>query len=201
MLVSCFLQGVLLGLGLILPLGPQNCFILSQGLSQRRVNVAAAVLVASLADTALILLAVGGVSVFLLKNPLLKYVMLFSGILFLSYLAVKAWSKQTTLELPDKARVSVIKVIGSTLAISWLNPYALIDTFFTIGSASLVFDHTAKLYFVLGCVLASWGWFSFLGLIGMRMGDIGFMRKYEGKLSAIIMALCVVILIRSFFTS
>jgi len=197
MLLSCFLQGVLLGLGLILPLGPQNVFILSQGMAkQGLLNIVVAVLVASLADTTLILLAVGGVSVILLENPVLKYAMLTGGIVFLSYLAVKAWFKQPAVDLQSRAQVSVMKIIGSTLAISWLNPYALIDSFFTIGAASIVFTAAEKLYFVVGCIGASWIWFSFLAFVGIRMSEITLLRKYEGKFSAIIMVACIVLLIR-----
>ncbi len=200
MLLSCFLQGVLLGLGLILPLGPQNVFILSQGMAQQRLlNIVVAVLVASLADTTLILLAVGGVSVILLENIVLKYAMLTGGIVFLSHLAIKAWSKQPVVDLQGHAQVSVMKIIGSTLAISWLNPYALIDSFFTIGSASIVFNETEKLSFVLGCIGASWIWFILLGFAGIRLSEITLLRKYEGKFSAIIMVACIVLLIRGLF--
>ena len=53
------LTGFLLGLSLILAIGPQNAFVLRQGLLGR--HVLAVVLFCSLADAALIIVGVAGI--------------------------------------------------------------------------------------------------------------------------------------------
>jgi hypothetical protein len=71
--MQSFLHGLILAFGLILPLGVQNLFVFNQGAAQpnfwRALPVVAA---ASLCDTVLILLAVQGVSLLLLKFALFK---------------------------------------------------------------------------------------------------------------------------------
>jgi len=88
-MLPAFLHGYLLSLGLILPLGPQNVFIFSQGATQPRLRRALpVVLTASLADTALILTAVLGVSVVVLTLSWVKVALVAIGVCFL---AVIGW--------------------------------------------------------------------------------------------------------------
>ncbi|OGN61912.1 MAG: hypothetical protein A3F09_05785 [Chlamydiae bacterium RIFCSPHIGHO2_12_FULL_49_11] len=203
MYFSHFFQGILLGLGLILPLGPQNLFVLSQGMNRgRMVNVITVVLVASLADTVLIALAVGGISLVIFNIPLLKAGIFLGGILFLSFLAIRSWYKMPNEQSFEEPKtLPILRIVGSTLAISWLNPYALIDAFLTIGSSSTIFSGLPKVFFMTGCITASWIWFMCLGFLGISLGNSLLIRKYQGKVSAIIMVLSIAVLIRAFFHS
>ncbi|MGE5589884.1 MAG: LysE/ArgO family amino acid transporter [Bacillota bacterium] len=83
-----FLAGMLLGLGMILPIGPQNVFVLTQGLmgGMRRGLLAAAT--AGVCDTVLILTGAAGLSALLLALPWLKTALLALGAAFLVYLGV-----------------------------------------------------------------------------------------------------------------
>jgi hypothetical protein len=81
---SAFLHGYLLSFGLILPLGPQNVFVFSQGATQPKWRRALPVVVtASFADTLLILVAVLGVSAMVLTVPWVKIVLGVIGVCFL----------------------------------------------------------------------------------------------------------------------
>ena len=83
-MLSAFLHGYLLSFGLILPLGPQNVFVFSQGATQPRLRRALpVVLTAALADTVLILVAVLGVSAVVLTVPWVKIVLGVIGVGFL----------------------------------------------------------------------------------------------------------------------
>ena len=62
-MVMAFLHGFILALGLILPLGVQNLFVLQQGILQPRLwKTVPAVVTAALCDTVLISCSVGGVA-------------------------------------------------------------------------------------------------------------------------------------------
>src|SRR5512136_678693 len=91
-MLSAFLHGYLLSFGLILPLGPQNVFVFSQGATQPKLRRALpVVLTASLADTALILVAVLGVSAVVLTIPWVKVVLGVIGVCFLLYIGWVTW--------------------------------------------------------------------------------------------------------------
>lgn len=94
-MMSAFVHGFILALGLILPLGVQNVFILTQGAVQRRwVHALPAVLTASLCDTLLILLAVLGVSFVWLGSSWTKMVVMGAGVLFLLYMGWSTWKSE-----------------------------------------------------------------------------------------------------------
>jgi len=55
-----FIVGVVLAFGLILPLGPQNMFILSQGATQSKLRRALPAFITAGCDTAMIIIAITG---------------------------------------------------------------------------------------------------------------------------------------------
>src|SRR5512137_2159994 len=79
--VPVFVQGFVLGLGLIVAIGAQNAFLLRQGL--RREHVGAVVLFCALADAALITAGVFGMARALGARPQLARAMAMDGAAFL----------------------------------------------------------------------------------------------------------------------
>lgn len=67
-MLQVILHGVLLALGLILPLGAQNVFVFNQGANQKKLTHALPViLTAGFCDTFLIVVAILGVSLILMS--------------------------------------------------------------------------------------------------------------------------------------
>src|SRR5512147_918848 len=94
-MLSAFLHGYLLSFGLILPLGPQNVFVFSQGATQPKLRRALPLVgTAALADTMLILVAVLGVSAVVLTVPWVKIVLGVFGVCFLLYIGWVAWRSE-----------------------------------------------------------------------------------------------------------
>ena len=86
-MTTAFIHGLLLSFSLIIPLGAQNVFIFTQGATQPRfIKVLPLVVIAALCDTALILLAVLGVSVAVLSISWIKTLLICSGVLFLGWI-------------------------------------------------------------------------------------------------------------------
>ena len=80
MLVAYF-QGIILGMAMILPIGPQNAFVLSQGI-RRQYPVMVAALCA-ISDAILISLGVFGGGALLAQSPLLLQLVTWAGVAFL----------------------------------------------------------------------------------------------------------------------
>lgn len=82
-MLQAVLHGILLALGLILPLGAQNVFVFNQGANHKNwVRTLPVIVTAGLCDTLLILLAVLGVSLVLMSLPTLQLVVYIIGFIF-----------------------------------------------------------------------------------------------------------------------
>ncbi len=172
-MLAAFLHGFLLALALILPLGPQNTFVMSQGAANERYrDVVPVVIVASLSDTMLIAVAVSGVSLALLALPVLKIGLTILGIVFLGWMGVQSWRApvdhgETRLIDPSTAAWPLRKRVRYSLSVSLLNPHAIMDTIVVIGGGAALYSHEGeKLAYGLAAILVSWTWFFALSLTG-----------------------------------
>ncbi len=105
MMSSAFFHGFILALGLILPLGVQNVFVLSQGSIQPKFyRVLPVIITASLSDTLLISIAILGVSVIVLTISWVKIALVGVGVVFLAYMGWMTWKSTGELVKPIKNR-------------------------------------------------------------------------------------------------
>jgi L-lysine exporter family protein LysE/ArgO len=198
-MITAFLYGAILALGLILPLGLQNVFVFTEGVTQLNILQALPVaVVASLSDSLLILLAVFGVSVAVLTLPWVKLVLLVAGVVFLGYVGWITWHNDG--EIQEKSDNSALKLslrrkVLFTLSVSLLNPHAILDTIGIIGTASLSYTGVAKIYFTIGCIFVSWIWFFMLIILGRMVGKLGHNLKIFNRISAVIMLLSAIYLL------
>lgn len=186
-----FLHGLLLALGLILPLGAQNVFIFSQGALQSRFRMALPVVItAALCDTLLILLAILGVSVLIINVPFLKTILIAAGVVFLAYIGWTTWRSGTGSQASAEAgQYSPRRQIMLAVSVSLFNPHAIMDTIGVIGTSSLHYGGFAKGMFALACILVSWLWFFSLATAGRLVGRLdssGRLMKVMNKVSAIL---------------
>ena len=193
-MVAAFLYGIILAFGLILPLGPQNMFILNQGSRGHHFKDALpAVITASICDTGLILLASFGVSLFVLQHPLIERILLIIGIIFLSYLGFKIW-RSAEKKHAEGGKISVKhlspkKQILFCASVSILNPHAILDTIAVIGSSALLFQGIAHFAFTFACIAVSWLWFISLALFGRAIARFEKFKFYQDRFSAVVILL------------
>ena len=158
-----YFNGLLLGLSLIMALGPQNIFLIKQG--ARRNHAALSATICFLCDIILVGASVVGLHELLLNHPTLQVWMIWLGSAFLFYYAIKtlrsAFSKNEAETEPSHQSHNRIQIILFALGFSLLNPHAIIDTLVIIGSGSSQFpDHEGV--FLLGVITSSLLWFSSL---------------------------------------
>lgn len=197
-MLSAFIHGYLLSFGLILPLGPQNVFVFSQGATQPKLRRALpVVLTAALADTALILVAVLGVSAVVLTVPWVKIVLGIIGVVFLLYIGWVTWRSEVHED--DAAKLAhdwpLRRQIVFALSVSLLNPHAILDTIGVIGTSSLAYLGPERIAFTAACILNSWLWFFMLAVAGKFVGTIGSVRKWLNRVSAVIIWISAVYLV------
>lgn len=197
-------HGLLLGFGLILPLGVQNIFIFNQGANQRKLSHALpAVVTAALCDTLLICLAITGVSVMIFSFEWLKTSLFLVGFFFLSYMGWVMWKA-----VPDngstqqRSPLSVRRQIAFAASVSLLNPHAILDTIGVIGTSSLLYMECEKWMFAVAVIGVSWIWFMTLAIAGRKIGEFdhsGLVFKRINQLSAFIIWFMAVYLLSQVF--
>ncbi|MGC9665283.1 LysE/ArgO family amino acid transporter [Planosporangium sp. 12N6] len=169
--VLAALSGLGLGLSLIVAIGAQNAFVLRQGL--RGEYVLPVVAVCTLSDVVLIAAGVAGAGVALTGAPwAVTGVRLAGGVFLLGYGALaarRAWRPAGDAALQPAERpagpspsVGLATVLGTTLALTWLNPHVYLDTVVLLGS--IAGSHGAqRWWFAVGAAVASTLWFGALG--------------------------------------
>lgn len=166
------IHGVLLAFGLILPLGVQNIFVFTQGVTQPSLlRALPAVVTAAICDTVLIVLAILGLSLIVLQFEWLRIILLVAGILFLLYMGKVIWSSQA-MNISGKEALPLKKQIVFALSVSFLNPHALLDTIGVIGTSAIKYSGQQLLFFTIACVLISWIWFFGLAVLGATLKKI-----------------------------
>ncbi|GKW05167.1 arginine exporter ArgO [Pectobacterium carotovorum] len=164
---AVYLQGVLLGAAMILPLGPQNAFVMNQGI-RRQYHLMVALLCA-LSDMVLIAAGIFGGSALLSQSSLLLGAVTWGGVAFLLWFgwgAMKtAFSNNITLASAEVMKQSRLRIIATMLAVTWLNPHVYLDTFVVLGSLGSQFADDARSWFALGTMTASFTWFFALALL------------------------------------
>lgn len=155
-------QGFMLCASLIIAIGPQNLFVLQQGLRRRYLFITA--LLCTLFDLLLITVGVGGLGAAIAANERWLAATTLGGAIFLfgyggrSFRA--AWLAQPAAHpCSDDRLLSLRGTVLATLSFSFLNPAAYLDTVLMIGSTSSRFPVDQRLLFGMGAAVASGLWF------------------------------------------
>ena len=165
LMLSVFVQGLLLGLGLIVAIGAQNAFVLRQGL--RREHVGAVVLFCAVSDALLISAGVLGMAQALGNSPGLARALALGGAAFL---AVYGWRALQRARVPQRMEASAegsglsrSAALAQAAAFTLLNPHVYLDTVLLVGSIGAQQPVPLQPVFVAGASVASLGWFTALG--------------------------------------
>ncbi|KFK93899.1 MULTISPECIES: arginine exporter ArgO [unclassified Serratia (in: enterobacteria)] len=166
-MLTIFLQGFALSAAMILPLGPQNVFVMNQGI-RRQYHLMIASLCA-LSDIALICGGIFGGSALLSRSPLLLQLVTWGGVAFLLWYGWgafrTAFSQHLALATAKEMNQSRWRIVVTMLAVTWLNPHVYLDTFVVLGSLGSQLAPEIRSWFALGAASASIVWFFALALL------------------------------------
>ncbi|MDC7224079.1 MAG: LysE/ArgO family amino acid transporter [Spirochaetales bacterium] len=171
--MEAYFTGLALGASLIIAIGAQNAFVLTQGVRRRYHRIIP--LICSLCDALLIAAGVMGVGRFLSSRPLLSAVGSGGGALFLLWYGVRSFRSflsTESLEERGDGPESLKEAVLFTLAVTWLNPHVYIDTILLLGGISSGIAGRAKTLFAVGAATASCSWFFSLSLGGRLLSPL-----------------------------
>ena len=156
-------RGFVLCASLIIAIGPQNLFLIQQGLQRRHLLLTA--LLCTFFDLVLITVGVGGLGAALAADERWLMVTTLGGTVFLLGYGVRALHAAACCQPGLAASPSAPNGLGfkgtlfATVSFSFLNPAAYLDTVLIIGGTSSHFPVDERLLFGMGAVAASGIWF------------------------------------------
>ena len=197
-----FILGLLTGGSLILAIGPQNLFVIEQGLKKNFVFTVTTICAAS--DILLILFGIFIYNIFEdipLKIEIILNILL---ILFLiRYIKSKIVESKLKFKLnTNQQKKNYKKIIFKTLGFTYLNPHVYSDTVFILGNLSKNFTLNNKILFAIGASLASIIFFYSLGYLSSVFANFikkGNVWKYINQFIIIFMSAIVVFIIYDTF--
>lgn len=158
-----YINGLLLGLSLIMALGPQNVFLIRQG--AMRNHAVLSTITCFFCDLILITASVLGLKDSLEAHENFRIGMTWFGSLFLLYYGVsalrRAFAKKKQDTIKEQQATTRWQIIALALGFSLLNPHAVIDSLVLIGGGSGQFPGHEQA-FLLGVVSSSLLWFTAL---------------------------------------
>tara|TARA_Y100001970_G_scaffold212622_1_gene259663 strand:- start:149 stop:763 length:615 start_codon:yes stop_codon:yes gene_type:complete len=158
-----FILGFLTGGSLIFAIGPQNIFVIEQGL--KRNFVFTVTTICAVSDILLIFLGIFIYHIFDTISLEVEVILNIILILFLMrFIKEKINEFKTSHKIKNIKKSKNLKnIILKTLGFTYLNPHVYSDTVFILGNLSKSFQLDNKFYFAIGASLASIIFFYSLG--------------------------------------
>ena len=170
------IQGLIIGSTLIIAIGPQNLFVINQGL--KKTFVFTVVLFCSLSDSILIIIGINLSSVIIGINPNTIIILKILGGIWLVFYGlnkIRYVNKIRNLQNIDTIESDFKKILISLFLITYANPHVYLDTIILIGSISTNFN--SQLFFGIGAVMASFIFFFTLGYLSKLLSKYIYSNK------------------------
>ena len=170
---SAGIEGFALSLSLIIAIGPQNIFVVRQGLLRSHIFVVC--LVCSLSDALLIAAGVLGFGSILASIEGAELLISIAAAIFIAgygILRIKSSMRPIGMTLEEAETLGIGPTIGTLLAFTFLNPHVYLDTVLLIGGASSRYSVDERFGFAIGASLASLLFFFTLGYGARRLSTL-----------------------------
>jgi L-lysine exporter family protein LysE/ArgO len=174
MIFSAMFQGVVIGLGMIIPIGAQNAYVLGRGINRNHHLLAATLCI--VCDISLIAVGIFGAGALINSSDLAMQLITWGGILFLLSYGMLSFKTVYQNKYQETETESLLKsrkvIVATTLAVTLLNPHVYLDTVMILGSVGAQFQGQTKIAYAAGTMLASIIWFYTLALGAAKMGPL-----------------------------
>ena len=171
-----FIQGLIIGSSLIIAIGPQNLYVINQGL--KKTFVFTVVLFCSLSDSILIIIGINLSSVIVgINSNTIIILKILGGIWLVLYglNKMRYVNKIRNLQNIDTIESDFKKTLITLFLITYANPHVYLDTIILIGSISTNFN--SQLFFGIGAVMASFIFFFTLGYLSKLLSKYIYSNK------------------------
>lgn len=176
-MIKYLFQGLLFGLAYVAPIGTQNLYLINTALRKDRKRAYKVALIIIFLDISLAISCFFGIGFLFDAFPVMRGVILILGSVVIIYMGIGLLRCSSQISLKENIEDSLIKVIGSCFAVTWLNPQAIIDGSLLLGGFRATLPMEMSKYFIIGVCTASVLWFSTLVTV---------ISKFNNKFNSII---------------
>lgn len=166
--MTYFLQGLLMGLAYIAPIGVQNLFVVNSALSNNYKRALLNAWIVFLFDLSLSLACFYGVGYLLGRYRWLELAVLFLGGAAVLYMGVRLAAARGQQIERSEVRQPWLKTASYACVVTWFNPQAVLDGTMILGAFHASLPEGAAGFFIGGVICASWAWFTGLTLAVYR---------------------------------
>ena len=186
-----YIQGLIMGLAYVAPIGLQNLFVINTAITQTRRRSFATAFIVIFFDVTLALACFFGIGAIMEKSQLIEMAVLLIGSLIVIWIGISLLrSKDDTLESSKDVNVPILKVISTACVVTWFNPQAIIDGTMMLGAFRATLPAAEGLKFISGVATASFCWF-----LGITTLLSIFRSRFSSRVLRIINIICGCIII------
>lgn len=160
--MTIFIQGLLLGLAYVAPIGTQNLYVIQNSIRSNIGKALQVALITVLFDVSLAISCFYGIGFAIGKVKLLHSAMLIFGSVMVVLIGVNLIKTKPEATKEKNSIDSLKKIITTCFIVTWLNPQAIIDGSTLLGGYRTTLSINNASIFIVGVALASLLWFTSL---------------------------------------
>lgn len=155
-----FIQGLIMGLAYVAPIGLQNLFVINTALTQTKRRAYATAFIVMFFDITLALACFFGIGAVMDRSEFIKMAVLLIGSGIVIWIGIGLLrSKEEEMGKGKDVNVPILKVITTACVVTWFNPQAIIDGTMMLGAFRATLPAEEGLKFIFGVATASFSWF------------------------------------------
>jgi len=166
-----FLQGLLMGLAYVAPIGMQNLFVINTALTANKRRLVLVCLSVVFFDITLALACFFGVGALIQSHRALQLIVLLVGSAVVLYIGIGLLRSPGKELNREETNLSALAAVGKACVVTWFNPQAIIDGSMMLGAFYVTMEFSQAVTFILGVVCASCLWFPTLGAVVSVLGS------------------------------
>ena len=192
MMYKYLIEGLLIGFAYVAPIGTQNIFVINTAIRKSRLRAYQVAFITIFFDVSLALSCFLGMGALMERFDFLKMIILLIGSVAVIYIGIGLIRQAPEIQSEETVDVnkSLVKIIWTCFAVTWLNPQAIIDGSLLLGPMKASLPVDMAIYSIIGVCLASLIWFTSLATIVSL-----FKGKFNIKVIRIINLVCGVVII------
>lgn len=183
--MPAYLQGLIIGLAYVAPIGMQNLFVINSALAQPRRRALLTAAIVTLFDVSLAFACYFGIGALVERFVWLQLVILLVGSGIVVWIGIGLLREKPSLDRTVDVNVPISKIAAKAFVVTWINPQALIDGTMLFGSFRINNPGMAGTQLILGSATASFLWF-----FGVTVLISCFSARFNDKILRIINIVC-----------
>lgn len=185
-----YLQGLVIGLAYVAPIGMQNLFVINSALTQPRHRALITALIVTFFDISLALACFFGAGALMERFTWLRLLVLLVGGGIVIWIGIGLLRDKPTMDHDVDVSIPLPKLAAKAFVVTWCNPQALIDGTMLFGGFRAGNPGAVSTQLILGSSSASFLWF-----FGITVLISFFSAKFNDKILRVINVVCGAIII------